>query len=145
MNVLNTEIWKKIDIKINSSIKYDNPYKDVEIIGIFKNNETEIKLKAFWNGNNEWILRFAPTKVGKWKYNIICFDDNNELSNISGIIEAKENKMTDEEIEAIGAGDQGMMFGYATDETPEYMPYPISLAHKLTTQLTKVRKDDKLS
>lgn len=92
MNVLNTEIWKKIDIKINSSIKYDNPYKDVEIIGIFKNNETEIKLKAFWNGNNEWILRFAPTKVGKWKYNIICFDDNNELSNISGIIEAKENK-----------------------------------------------------
>ena len=59
-------------------------------------------------------------------------------------LEARENQMTDEQIEAIGAGDQGMMFGYATNETEEYMPYAVSLAHKLTKKLTEVRKNGTL-
>ena len=59
-------------------------------------------------------------------------------------LEARENQMTDEQLEAIGAGDQGMMFGYATNETEEYMPYAISLAHKLTKKLTEVRKNGTL-
>ena len=61
-----------------------------------------------------------------------------------GVDKALEAKLTDSQIEAIGAGDQGMMFGYATNETDEYMPYPIHLAHRLSRQLSKVRKDGTL-
>lgn len=63
---------------------------------------------------------------------------------VNKALESRENSMTEDELNAIGAGDQGMMFGYATNETAEYMPYPIAIAHKLAIQLTKVRKDGTL-
>ena len=78
---------------------------------------------------------------------VVALDEQSKdiAMGVDRALEAKENTMSEEDIEAIGAGDQGMMLGYATNETPEYMPYPISLAHKLTKQLTKVRKDGTLS
>jgi S-adenosylmethionine synthetase len=63
---------------------------------------------------------------------------------VDNALESREGHMTDNQIEAIGAGDQGMMFGFACDETPEFMPMPISLAHKLVKRLSDVRKDGTL-
>jgi S-adenosylmethionine synthetase len=78
---------------------------------------------------------------------IVALDEQSKdiALGVDTALEVKENIAEDEEFSKIGAGDQGMMFGYATNETEEYMPYPISLAHKLTKQLTKIRKEGTLN
>lgn len=77
---------------------------------------------------------------------IVALDEQSKdiAMGVDKALEAREHSMTDQDIEAIGAGDQGMMYGYATNETEEYMPYPISLAHKLTRKLSEVRKNGTL-
>jgi S-adenosylmethionine synthetase len=77
---------------------------------------------------------------------IVALDEQSKdiALGVDTALEIKEHTIEDE-LSKTGAGDQGMMFGYATNETEEYMPYPISLAHKLTRQLTKVRKDGVLN
>lgn len=77
---------------------------------------------------------------------IVALDEQSKdiAMGVDKALEAKTGEMSDSDIAAIGAGDQGLMFGYATNETPEYMPMPISLAHRLTRKLSEVRKNGTL-
>lgn len=93
MKIIKANVWRKVDISIKSEIKYDNPYKDIDIVVTFiHENNKEIKLNAFWNGNNEWIVRFTPTLTGIWNYSIDCSDKNNDINNLFGTVEVKENE-----------------------------------------------------
>lgn len=103
--------------------------------------------------NIDKVVRETIRNIGYNKYGFDCDDCNVIITldkqsedialGVNQALETKENKIVDDDLK-IGAGDQGMMFGYATNETEEYMPYPISLAHKLTRKLTQVRKNGTL-
>ncbi len=108
---------------------------NIDIPGIVRKTVTEIGYDASEKGfdGNTCAVMVALDK-----------QSTDIAMGVDRALEARENQMSDEQLEAIGAGDQGMMFGYATNETEEYMPYAISMAHKLTKQLTLVRKNGTL-
>ena len=117
------QVWRRIDIVLQSAKEYNNPYIDVDIDATFTHGDgTSIHLYGFWNGENEWRVRFSPTKTGVWDYVITCTDtSNNSLHNVKGKILATENT-NETDIDKHGfikRSDIGRYFVY-DDGTPFY-------------------------
>ena len=122
-NYEKVEVWKRTDIILKSSATYDNPYKDVEIDAVFTHEDgTEIALYGFWNGDNEWRIRFSPTKVGVWSYVINCSNTaDTGLHNQKGKLLAVENTGTTalDQHGFVKISENGRYFTY-DDGTPFY-------------------------
>ncbi|MBQ7363989.1 MAG: DUF4038 domain-containing protein, partial [Clostridia bacterium] len=116
------EVWERTDIVLASEVGYSDPYRDVEISATFTHTDgTAIDLYGFWNGGNEWRVRFAPTKVGVWSYEITCSNADDEGLNQSGKLLAIDNT-GDTPLDAHGfvtISENGRYFTYA-DGTPFY-------------------------
>ena len=113
-------VWRRIDVVLHSDKKYGNPYKDVDIDAVFTHEDgTEIKLYGFWNGGDEWRVRFAPTKTGVWNYNIVCTDkENGSLSRSGSLLAVENNGETGTDRHGfIKISDNGRYFTY-DDGTP---------------------------
>lgn len=123
MKNISAVCWKRTDIVLTSTLEYSNPYLDVSLDAVFTHEDgTKIGLYGFWNGGNEFRVRFAPTKTGKWTYEITCSDTQNAgLHGQNGTILATENTGTTEldKHGFVRISDNGRYFVY-DDGTPFY-------------------------
>ena len=123
VDVRRVEVWKRTDIVLISEKSYANPYLDVQISAVFTHEGGEtITLFGFWNGGNEWRIRFSPTKIGRWNYTVTCTDTANRwLNNVSGEVQAVANTgETDLDKHGfVRISDNGRHYAY-DDGTPFY-------------------------